>query len=212
MFHNGNKKYEMQQTVQPGDQMWLNFADLIHNRVADRKGNILPPDLTAGTYDVEDLTLGPGTLLPSGLGVDSTWGRGNRGLALTCCGIFSGTATFNPDSVDLFMGDTELVYVDGTDSCSDQRTPISFDFTDWWTGIPAIATMTTGQVKGVSAGTTTGYAKGKVWEGYGTNCAWVPVTVPVPVTVGPLIQWNGTNITGTTQSAVVGQKIALRGC
>jgi hypothetical protein len=42
-YDNGDKKYEMQQTIQPGDQMWLNFADLIHNRVADRKGNILPP-------------------------------------------------------------------------------------------------------------------------------------------------------------------------
>ena len=31
------QKYEMQQTLQPGDQMWVNFADLIRRRVPDRK-------------------------------------------------------------------------------------------------------------------------------------------------------------------------------
>jgi hypothetical protein len=148
-------------------------------------------------------------LLPSGLGVDSTWGRGNSPLLPTCCGVYGGTAGFNPDAVDMFMGDTELVFVDGSDSCTDQQIAISYDSTDWWTGIPTIATMTTGKVKALSAGTTTGYAKGNVWEGYGTNCAWGQATAPVPITAGPLIQWNGNDITGTTQSAVVGQKIAL---
>jgi hypothetical protein len=39
------KTYEMQQTIQPGDQMWVNVASLIRDRVPDRKGNPLPADL-----------------------------------------------------------------------------------------------------------------------------------------------------------------------
>jgi hypothetical protein len=37
-YDNGGKSYEMQQAIQPGDQMWVNVASLIRNRVPDRKG------------------------------------------------------------------------------------------------------------------------------------------------------------------------------
>jgi hypothetical protein len=44
-YENGTKTYEMRQTLQPAGQMWANFADLIHHREADGKGNVLPADL-----------------------------------------------------------------------------------------------------------------------------------------------------------------------
>jgi hypothetical protein len=46
-YDNGHQKYEIQQTIQSGDQMWLNLSDLIHHSVPDRKGRMLPADLTA---------------------------------------------------------------------------------------------------------------------------------------------------------------------
>jgi hypothetical protein len=54
-FDDGRKNYEIQQTIQPGDQMWLNLADLIHQGVPDRKGNAFPADVASGTHDLEDL-------------------------------------------------------------------------------------------------------------------------------------------------------------
>jgi hypothetical protein len=51
----------MRQTVQPGDQISIDVSELIRNRVADRKGNVLPADLTFGTYDVKDLNSDPGS-------------------------------------------------------------------------------------------------------------------------------------------------------
>jgi hypothetical protein len=71
-YDGGKQKYEMRRTIKPGDQMWLNFADLIHNRVPDRKGHVLPADLTSATYDLQDLSSGPGSLLDGSLLVDNT--------------------------------------------------------------------------------------------------------------------------------------------
>ncbi len=208
-YDSGKQKYEMQRTIKPGDQMWLNFADLIHKRVPDRKGHVLPADLTSATYDLQDLSSGPGSLLDGSLLVDNTWGHHLLPPVESCCGIFNGSPAFNPDAIDMFMGDTDLVFVDGTDSCTNGQEDITVEFLDWWVDFPGIAAMTTGKVKGVSPGFTNGYASGKVYEGYGTNCAWIDVQEKLPITVGPLIKWNTVYITGTTQSAVVGQQIAL---
>ena len=66
--------------------MWLNFADLIHRSVPDRKGNVLPADVTAGTYDLEDLKPGlGGNLIEGKVALDKTWGHLTYGC-LTCCG------------------------------------------------------------------------------------------------------------------------------
>jgi hypothetical protein len=102
-----------------------------------------------------------------------------------CCGIYNGSAVFNRDAFELYFGYSDLVFVDGTDECSNRKIDISEDFSEWWSTDPPIAAMTSGQLKGVSPGSTFGNVKGKAWEGYGTNCAWVPVTMQVPVTVGP---------------------------
>jgi hypothetical protein len=48
-YDEGRQKYEMQRTIQPGAQMWVNFADLVHNRTPDRQGNLLPADLASAT-------------------------------------------------------------------------------------------------------------------------------------------------------------------
>ncbi len=38
-YNNGGQKYELQQTIAPGDQMWMNLAELIRGGLADRRGN-----------------------------------------------------------------------------------------------------------------------------------------------------------------------------
>jgi hypothetical protein len=48
--------YELQQTIAPGDQMWVNLAELIRGGLPDRHGNFLPGDGSAVTYDLQDLT------------------------------------------------------------------------------------------------------------------------------------------------------------
>ncbi len=73
-YDNGQKKYELQQTIAPGDQMWINLTQLIRNRVADRNGNTLPVDLKTVTYELRDLSPGVGNLHVGGLALDDTFG------------------------------------------------------------------------------------------------------------------------------------------
>jgi hypothetical protein len=180
-YDNGTKAYEMRQTLQPGGQMWVNFADLIHRRVADRKGNVLPADLTSATYDLQDLSPAPGSLLPSALALDSTSGYQAQPRLATCCGFLN--PGWNPDAFDILEDGTDVFDIVAVDSCNETFYDIFDDFTDFSSGNAAIAQVTAGKETGVSPGVTTGYAYGEVWEGIGTNCAMVPVEVEAPITV-----------------------------
>lgn len=91
----------MRQSIPAGDQMWVNVADLIHNRTADRKGSVLPPDLTAGTFDVTDLSPGPGSLTEGSLALDKTAGNQIIPRAPECCGDVN--PGFSPGSLDVIV-------------------------------------------------------------------------------------------------------------
>jgi hypothetical protein len=47
-YAGGTKRYQMERTIAPDDQMWINVGDLIRNSVPDKAGNILPTNLTTG--------------------------------------------------------------------------------------------------------------------------------------------------------------------
>jgi hypothetical protein len=53
-YNHGQNHYEIQETIAPGEQLWLNLGDLIHGAVPDRQGRTFPADLTAGTYDLRE--------------------------------------------------------------------------------------------------------------------------------------------------------------
>ncbi|HXM23172.1 MAG TPA: hypothetical protein VN948_18080 [Terriglobales bacterium] len=181
-YDNGKKKYEMQQTIQPGDQMWVNFADLIRNRVPDRKGNVLPVDVIAGTYDLQDLNPSPGSLMQGNLALDHTWGFQASPPGPTCCAT---NVVFNPTFVDLPVNIFDSLEADGTNVCSGDQTNVSGEITDWWSTDPPIAQVTTQKVQGVAPGLTEGHGKGLFLEGQGSNCAlrWVYIQLPVTVQV-----------------------------
>jgi hypothetical protein len=91
----------MRQAIQPGDQMWVNVAGLIRNRVPDRKGNLLPADATFGTYDVRDLSRGPGSLMQGNLALDGAWGFNGFAPLPICCGF--GTPAWDPTSIEITL-------------------------------------------------------------------------------------------------------------
>jgi hypothetical protein len=73
-YDKGQKSYELQQTIAPGDQMWVNLAQLGRDRLADRNGNALPADLGSVAYDLRDLSLGRAGLMVNSLATDTTYG------------------------------------------------------------------------------------------------------------------------------------------
>ena len=62
-FNGGTGKYQIEQTLAPDQQLWLDLGRLIRDRVPDKNGNTLPSDLTSGTYQFRDLTQSPGSSL-----------------------------------------------------------------------------------------------------------------------------------------------------
>ncbi|MGH9499075.1 MAG: hypothetical protein ACRD3L_08010 [Terriglobales bacterium] len=182
-YDNGTKSYEMKRTIQPGDQMRLNLAELIHDRVADRKGNVLPPDLSSGTYDLEDLSHGAGNLLAGALALDHTWGFNGRPPAQTCCADY--VPGFNPSYINVILGGYVFTNILSRSSCSENYEDVSEDFDTWWSTNPPTAGVTYENVHGVSPGSTFANASGQIWEGIGTNCSWQPEHASAPAAVGP---------------------------
>jgi hypothetical protein len=54
-FARGKEKYEIEQQLGPGEQMWVDIGERIRNQVPDRNGKLLPPDISHGTYSIQDL-------------------------------------------------------------------------------------------------------------------------------------------------------------
>ena len=169
----------MQQAIQPGDQMWVNMASLVRNRVPDRNGNVLPTDATFGTYDLRDLAAGLGSLTPGQLGLDSTFGFSIAPPPYPgCCGTSS--PDWGVDDFDLSVDDVSLDPIYATDTCNGDSENISGSFSDWWSGNTSIATVTNKAVTGVSVGTTTANAKGVIFL---DGCFEDPVQLSNPITV-----------------------------
>ncbi len=193
-YDNGQKSYEMQRTIQPGDQMWVNVASLIRNRIPDGKGNLLPADASFGTYDLRDLSPGLGSLTPGTLALDGAFGFNVKPPILRCCG--ADDAGWDPDSFDLIVDGFDYGSIGGTDQCTGQPVDLTGDFTTWWSGNTAVATVETAQVNGVSTGSTEACTSGWVTEGNGSYCTVVPTEVCAPVTVANCP--DSVSIAGTT--------------
>ncbi len=55
-YNQGTQRYDLEQTLQPDEQMWIDVGKLIREQVPDKNGNVLPNTLTSGSYQFRDLT------------------------------------------------------------------------------------------------------------------------------------------------------------
>jgi hypothetical protein len=180
-YDKGVGKYELQQSIAPGEQMWVNLEQLVRARVVDRGGNFLPVDVSAVTYDLQDLTPGGRSLMASDLAVDTA-----SGIAVPncpyCCAYYS-SETFDPFPVDVLIDGFQNVGINGTYGCNNVITTITGDFTTWGSNNSSIAQVTTAKVQGLAVGATTGFARGVVFGPGSCACNLVPVQLQVPITV-----------------------------
>src|ERR1700680_3802687 len=177
----------MQQTIQPGDQMWVNVASLIHNRTPDRKGKVLPVEITSGTFDLRDLTPAGDGLLESTLALDTTMGYQATQPCVDCCGYEADSISFDPYPVDVVIDGIDQTSIQALNACSDDTSYITNYFVTWGSYNPSIAAVTAKQVKGVAAGTTTGTASGTVPTPGSCVCTLYTAAPQVPVTVQPTV-------------------------
>jgi hypothetical protein len=179
----GEKKYELQQTIAPGDQMWVNVAELIRSRTPDRKGNLLPVDLSYGTFDLHDLTPANDGLLISSVALDMTMGYNATQPCVECCGFLADSPTFDPYPAEVVVDGIEQTGIEAVSGCSDDTSYISSYYATWGSLNPSIAAVTANQVQGVAAGTTTGTAAGTIPTPGSCVCTLYSSRPQVPVTV-----------------------------
>ncbi|HKU17831.1 MAG TPA: hypothetical protein VJP80_01010, partial [Candidatus Saccharimonadales bacterium] len=86
LYNQGTTRYDMEQSLQPDQQMWVDVGQLIRMQTPDENGNTLPSTLTTGSYEITDLSHhGAGTLFEGKVIYDKMYGHAAYGCAL-CCG------------------------------------------------------------------------------------------------------------------------------
>jgi hypothetical protein len=160
-YNQGTQRYDLEQTLQPDEQMWIDIGKLIREQVPDKNGKALPLDLTSGSYEFRDLTnTGVGTLFEGKVIYDKTYGHVAYGCA-ACCGYDALNPVLQYDPLSLAVGSTAGQHVDVPDMCQGGApADVSTSFyRNWTTG--SIATVDDyGTHTGVSAGSTTSQTSG----------------------------------------------------
>ena len=114
-YNQGTEKYELEQTLQPDEQMWIDVGKLIREQTADKNGKTLPANLTSGSYEFRDLTdHAIGSLFEGKVIYDKTYGHVTYGCAL-CCALNNPFFSYTPLNVPL--GSTAENWVNAVRSC-----------------------------------------------------------------------------------------------
>jgi hypothetical protein len=160
-YNQGTQKYELDQTLQPGEQMWMDIGKLIRGSIPDKNGNTLPLNLTSGSYEIRDLTNKfAGTLFEGKLIYDKTYGHVTYGCG-ACCGYTTTYFFSNPLSIP-FQGTADQA-VWAHDTCDgglgiDVNGAFDGGYSVTNTGIATVAGL--GVYTGVGVGSTTSAALG----------------------------------------------------
>lgn len=130
-YNQGMQRYDLEQTLQPEEQMWIDVGKLIQLAVPDKNGNVLPRNLASGSYEFRDLThTGVGTLFEGKVIYDKTYGHAAYGCA-TCCGYSSAILWYDP--ILLYLPNPpEPDGVDGYNPCDLQYDDVSSTFYGNW--------------------------------------------------------------------------------
>jgi hypothetical protein len=214
LYNQGSGQYQLEQTLAPDEQMPLDFGKLIHDQVPDKNGHFLPPGLTEGTYRLLDLNDNPlGSLYEGKEIVDKTYGHASY-TCMICCGPDSPWMMYDPLSV--LISGYENQSVQAVNSCTERQVDVTGDFPTWWTDNSSIATASGYQINGVAVGSTNHNAQSinMYWgpKEDAPSCDLSQEQPSASTKIMPKILLggsNGTDITGTTQTVVVGQQIVL---
>jgi len=179
IFYNaGSKRYELEQTLQPDEQMWIDVGKLIRERVPDKNGNTLPVDLADGSYEFRDLTdFGIGRLYEGKVIYDKTYGSVAYGCA-NCCAYRSPVMIYDPLGIPLLGVSPNGV--DAENTCGGEDDISSYFYYNWTTANQSIATVdSVGTHTGVAAGSTTSSTHG-VFASYAPRSCPVIQNGPAP--------------------------------
>ncbi len=169
-YNRGSQKYQLEQTLQPDEQMWIDMGKLIREHIPDKDGNVLPPDLTSGSYEFRDLTNRfIGNLFEGKVVFDKTYGHVTYGCG-ACCGYTQAAFWYSPLGIP-FQG-TAPNGVNGYTSCSQSWDNVSGAFYNSWTTVNHSVTTANqyGTHTGVAVGSTTSNTRGQLEHASTREC------------------------------------------
>lgn len=181
-YNQGHERYTLERALGPEEQMWIDMAQLIRNRVPDKDGKMLPADLTSGTYQLMEVNAiehaSLGSLYEGKVIIDKTFGHAAYGCMI-CCGVDRGT--FSPDPWSGAVGFTSPGNVVTYDACSGIG-PESANgyYSTWGTLNTAIATSSSHLITGVGPGSTGNFAQGRIPSGAGQAGRTCPTALDHP--------------------------------
>ncbi|MGC2322379.1 MAG: hypothetical protein WA463_07090, partial [Terriglobales bacterium] len=160
-YNSGQGKYQVEQTLGPEKQLWLDMGKVIGTQVADKNGNTIPSAVMSGTYELRSLTNQPTEGLFEGkLVVDKTYGYAAHGC-MQCCGYNLPYMGFDPFNLLLNGSGNQSVW--GENGCNSWDYDItSYFYNGWGTGNTQIATANHNLITGVGVGSTTNFSFGYV--------------------------------------------------
>jgi hypothetical protein len=205
-YNQGKDKYELEQTLQPDEQMWIDVGRLIRERVPDKNGKALPVDLASGSYEFRDLNdPGVGSLFEGKVVYDKTFGHVTYGCA-HCCGIQGVYLKYSPLGVP-FQG-TSPNGVLGDDQCGDTGLPLSSLFLgNWKTASSSIATVDYyAKHTGVGVGSTTSLTSGQISAAGRATC---PQEVRSPQGPTNVVQVAFSSLVGIVQGQTASVTVTL---
>jgi hypothetical protein len=156
-YNQGTEKYELEQTLQPEEQMWIDVGKLIREHMPDKNGKTLPPDLTSGSYEIRDLTnKGIGALFEGKVVYDKTYGHVTYGC-VRCCGYTALNLDYSPLFLPVGSGAPNGVQADYQCTGGYTWEDVSNSFyNNWSTANHIVATVdSTGYHTGMAVGITT---------------------------------------------------------
>lgn len=162
----GKKHYDLEQRLKPREQMWVDVGKLIREGVPDKDGKVLPPDVTMGSYELQDLTdSGVGNVFEGKITVDKTFGHAVYACA-TCCGYSDSPYMFyDPIAVAVGLENNQDVW--DMDFCTDSQVSVlgAINPSSWNTDDHSIAMASDAVITGVASGSTTNLAQGTLTIG-----------------------------------------------
>jgi hypothetical protein len=215
LFYNeGKNKYTIEKTLSPDQRLWVDVGQLIRNQNPDSNGHVIPPETTAGSYEIRDLDHATVGLLYEGkLVIDKTYGHASYGCA-SCCGYKNPSLLPNP-----FAGPTgidNLDVIQAEEQCGGYIDDVTGGGYSWSSSNTLVATLPTRTLHTVAIGSATGSAHISLQAlGPAPRCP-MQVHIPSqPVQVGKRVDLAGTNCTtsgGVTFSGNWGDLNNLASC
>jgi hypothetical protein len=168
-YNQGTQRYDLEQTLQPDEQMWMDVGKLIREHVQDKNGKTLPDTLTSGSYEFRDLTdIGVGSLFEGKVIYDKTYGHVTYGCA-RCCAYSLPYFLFNPLGIPYLDGAQQLVKA--TSNCGGAGVDVTSAYGTWSTANTAIAKVDSrGYHTGMAVGSTTTTGAGYLVYSANRNC------------------------------------------